>query len=53
MEANIGIYWGKDDELNAYKPFEPEDGTVNIVKVQLEAVALALRQVFLLKKFFY
>lgn len=45
IEANIGIYWGKNDELNAYMPFKPEDGSPNLVKVQLESVCMALKQV--------
>lgn len=45
IDANIGIYWAKNDELNAYIPYKPEDGAPNLIKVQLESVCMALKQV--------
>jgi hypothetical protein len=46
MHARVGIFWGREDKLNVYKPVEPLEGTTTSLPLaELEAVNLALRQV--------
>lgn len=46
LHARIGVFWGREDALNVYKPVEPiGGGVVSLPLAELEAVNMALRQV--------